>query len=192
MGNKKIIIVLFVLAALAQLYVPASMAVVRELVVSEGKTYKFRTAPVDPNNIFKGKYIYLSFKDNSVVSPSGSDLGFAEEVYVTLRIDSAGFAVPKELFLEEPFGYPDYLKVKVSYVDSDSRDVKRIFLSYPFTEFYMEESKAPKAEIVYGRSARDAQKSTYALVSIADGESVLRDVLIDGVPIKTVVEGENQ
>ena len=58
----------------------------------------------------------------------------------------------------------------------------------PFDRFYMEESKAPKAEKVYNAANSDQRKETYALVYIKDGTAVLNDVIIDGQSIATYVE----
>ena len=54
----------------------------------------------------------------------------------------------------------------------------------------MEESKAYKAERIYRDGLRDSTKQTYALVSVKKGNAVLRDVLIDDVSIKDIVESQ--
>ena len=60
-----------------------------------------------------------------------------------------------------------------------------IIVYYPFNEFYMDELKAPEAEILYRASSTFPGKTAYALVSIYRGESVIRDVYIDNKPIAT-------
>ena len=52
----------------------------------------------------------------------------------------------------------------------------------------MEESKAYEAEQIYIENQIDSSKKTYALVSIKNGDAVLKDVLIDGVSIREVVK----
>ena len=64
--NQKITIPAFILMVLAQLYVPASMIFQKERVITQGTAYKFRTAPIDPNDPFRGKYITLSFNETGV------------------------------------------------------------------------------------------------------------------------------
>lgn len=51
----------------------------------------------------------------------------------------------------------------------------------------MEEIKAYEAELTYSRSQLDSSETTYALVSIRDGDAVLKDVLINEVSIKDIV-----
>ena len=52
MVKKKMLFVLFILVALIQIAVSASMIINREIILKSGKQYKFRTAPVDPYDAF--------------------------------------------------------------------------------------------------------------------------------------------
>ncbi len=56
----------------------------------------------------------------------------------------------------------------------------------------MEESKASDAEEIYAKSLQDTTQLTYALVSIKNGDAVLKDVLIDGVSIKEIVKANQK
>ena len=61
----------------------------------------------------------------------------------------------------------------------------------PFNRFYMEETKAKPAEDSYRKAHRDSLPSNiYASVYIKNGEAVLKDVIIDGVPIARYVEDQ--
>ena len=66
MKNKNIIIILFLLVALAQLFVPAQMIYNQEDILDTGKLVKFQCEPIDPNDPFRGKYITLNFKENRI------------------------------------------------------------------------------------------------------------------------------
>ena len=55
----------------------------------------------------------------------------------------------------------------------------------------MEESKAYKAEQEYRESQQDTTKTTYALISIKNGDAVLKDVFIDKIAIRELVK-ENE
>jgi len=53
----------------------------------------------------------------------------------------------------------------------------------------MEESKAYDAELAYVKANRDSVvNNVYALVHVKDDNAVLKDVVIDGVPIQEYVE----
>ncbi|MBK6341440.1 MAG: GDYXXLXY domain-containing protein [Flavobacteriales bacterium] len=58
---------LFLGIALAQLAVPAWMIAGRERVLSQGEVFKFKTAPIDPRDPFRGEYVRLDFEAESAV-----------------------------------------------------------------------------------------------------------------------------
>ncbi|MEM9672464.1 MAG: GDYXXLXY domain-containing protein [Bacteroidota bacterium] len=186
MPKKTILLIAFLLVALVQLYVPASMILDREAVLAQGTEYKFRTAPIDPNDPFRGKYITLSFEDTTVPIVNENDWVAGESVYALLTIDEHGFAQIQSVTKEQPADDQDFLSITVSYVSSNGN--RQLTLQYPFNRFYLEESKAPKAERVYWESLRETSQTTYALVAISDGEAVLKDVLINGISVRELAD----
>ena len=62
-------------------------------------------------------------------------------------------------------------------------DGSKLLIEFPFDRFYMEESKAYDAELTYNRTLPDTSQVAYALVNIKNGESVLKDVMINGISI---------
>jgi uncharacterized membrane-anchored protein len=189
MNSKKIILIVFVLVALVQIYVPAKIILDRAIVLSSGKEFKFKTAPIDPSDPFRGKYINLTFNENTVEIQNKENWVHGETVFVLLSTDNNGFAKTKSVSKVRPVGDQDFLKVKVNYVAYDG---SKLFVEYPFDRFYMEESKAYDAELTYNRTLRDTSQVTYALVNIKNGQSVLKDVLINGIPIREIVKQEQQ
>lgn len=188
MDRKYKLLLVFILVALVQVYIPAKMILDSEGVLDSGIVYKFKTAPVDPTDPFRGKFITLRYKDNSLEVENESDWISGEEIYVILSKDKDGFAKIKFILKEAPQYEVDYFKAKIRSVSSSGSNQVRI--AYPFNRYYMEESKAEAAEKAYRRSQADTSKLTYALVSIKDGEVVLQDVLIDGVSIKDIAAKE--
>jgi uncharacterized membrane-anchored protein len=181
MTPKKSLFVLFILMVILQLFVPLKMILDREIILRYGTEFKFKTAPIDPHDPFRGKYISLQFYESLVDLPSDKEWLSGETIYLILSADADGFAVVDSITGEKPSGSQHYLKAKVSYYYSG-----RVRVNYPFDRFYMEESKAYDAELAYQESQADTTITAYALVSIKDGESVLKDVLIDGVPIREI------
>lgn len=189
MVNKKTIITVFVIVAIIQLAVSAKMIWDKESILKTGKEFKFETAPVDPSDPFRGKYITLEFKENSYKIQSGSEWQEGEEVYVILNTNSKGFATIKDLSKAKPDEGLDYVKATIQYITGPLLD--NVIVSYPFDRFYMEESKAYEAEKAYNETQLDSIKTTYALVNIKKGNAALKDVMIDGVSIIDIVN-ENQ
>jgi len=169
-----------------QLYVPASLLFQNERVIQFGTEYKFKTAPIDPNDPFRGKYITLTFEETSTTMEDSISWVNGTPVYVTLTTDDAGYAKILSLTDMEPTGSSDYIKANVDYVLSDT--VHTVFVRYPFDRFYMEESKAPLAEQAYNEAMVDSNQVAYALVLVQNGKAVIGDVVIDGISIQEVVK----
>lgn len=190
MANKKLLLIIFCIVAAVQLFVPAKMIFDSEDVIKTGKEFKFKTEPVDPNDPFRGKYITLRFEQNKIQQLVDTTWKERETVYVTLTHDSAGYAKIESISHFEPENTDDFVKCKVNYYNRYNESF--VYLEYPFEKYYMEESKAPKAEIAYRESARDTAQNTYALVNVKHGDAVLRDVLINDVSIKTIVKQQQE
>lgn len=186
MKSPTLLFSVFVLVALVQLYVPAKMILDREDVMISGKEYKFKTAPIDPNDPFRGKYITLRYEENMIEIHGETDWSTRETIYLQFTADSAGFARIRD-FSKEPPDDNDYLEAKVSTVIKDG-PLTQLYINYPFDRYYMEETKAQPAEQTYQESRQDSTQVAYALVSIKNGEAVLKDVMIDGMSIKEIVE----
>lgn len=184
---KKIILPLFALMCLAQWFVPAQMIYDQERVLREGKTYHFKTAPIDPSDPFRGKYITLRFEEDHVEVVNPKEWENAEYVYVSI-IDSAGFAKISTVSMYQPEG-ADYIKARVSFVSDYEPYTLRI--QYPFERFYLEESKASEAERLYWDNRTDSTQVIYAVVSIKDGNAALKDVMLNDRSIVDVVREIN-
>jgi uncharacterized membrane-anchored protein len=190
MNSKKTLVFTFMLVALVQLLVPAKMIWDREDVLATGTEYKFKTAPIDPNDPFRGKYIILSYKADTWSVLNEKDWREGETIYVSFTKDNAGFAKIKSISRKKPSSSNDFCKGKVDFVTADGSN--QIIVNFPFDRFYMEESKAYEAELAYGRSQLDTSKVTYASVNIKQGDAVLKDVLIDGVSLRELVKANQK
>ncbi|PRX56358.1 GDYXXLXY domain-containing protein [Flagellimonas meridianipacifica] len=190
MTPKKATFSLFILMVLVQLFIPAKMIWDNEDVLETGKEFKFKTAPIDPNDPFRGKYIFLDFDNTTVEIPRDHGWHRGDAVYVSIEEDSDGFAAIDSIWKKEPKHTQEFVQAKVGFINPYQADRVTMDVRYPFERFYMEESKAYDAEITYRESQRDTTKTTYALVHVKDGNAVLKDVLIDGVSIKELVNAK--
>lgn len=188
MSRKKWIIVAFVIVALAQLAVVFQMIGQREIIMSKGTMFKFKTAPVDPNDPFRGKYISLEFDANQFPADSTEQWNYGDEVYVSLTTDGEHFVSISSVNREEPAENQSYVLAEISHMNYNPYEV---FIRYPFDRFYMEESKAPVAEVVYFESAIDTNSVCWAEVFVLNGKAVISDVKIDGVSIIKLSEKAN-
>ncbi|RZJ70691.1 GDYXXLXY domain-containing protein [Flavobacterium sp.] len=182
MSNKWFIAL--AIAFVAQLFVPAQMIFERESIIDEGTAFKFKTAPIDPSDPFRGKYVYLNFELDEIHRPDSKKWADQTQAYVVLGEDENGFA--KAIGLSAS---AEKNSVKARIIANNYDDQIRIIL--PFDHFYMDEFKAPAAEKAYTRATivqalPESSSVCYAVVSVKDGEAVVTDVMIDGKSIREI------
>jgi uncharacterized membrane-anchored protein len=179
--NKKHIFLGFILVVVAQLFVPAKMIYDQERIIALGKEFKFKTRPIDPNDPFRGKYITLRFDIETHYSYKASEFKKGDDVYVLLRTDEFGMAAISDISKVKPGIELDYVVAQVNSVFD-----QRITINYPFNRYYMEESKAQKAEDLYREASRDSSQSTYAIILVRKGNASINDVVLNGESIKEI------
>ena len=151
-----------------------------------GNEFKFKTRPIDPNDPFRGKYITLFFEEREFFLDSTITWTDPRQFYVEVEKDTEGFAKIKNISIDEPNSTQDYFLAGFS-GSRNTEEGTTIFIDFPFDKYFMEESKAFEAEVAVRRSQADTTQITYALVAVKDGESVLKNVFINGIPIREVV-----
>ncbi len=175
--------IIFIIIAIAQIFVPIQMTMDNEDVIDSGVAYKFKTRPIDPTDPFRGKYITLRYEINHF-NTSDTTYVVGEEIYVYIRNDNKGFAEVHNVSKEPLDVKEDYVKTRVTYYYKG-----KVSFQLPFNTFYMEETKAYDAEMAYNRANRDSlPNNIYALVYIKEDSAVLKDVYIDDVPIQEFVD----
>jgi uncharacterized membrane-anchored protein len=180
MKNKKNILLLFTLVVLAQLYVPLQMIFNQENIINTGTEFKFQTAPIDPYDAFRGKYITLFFKEREVTVKNVEKYSSGETIFATIITTKNGFAKISSISKIKPENTDSYLKLKIGFPPNNDK----ITIDFPFNRFYMNENIAPKAEKIYREFSIKKKNETYALVAIKNGEAVIKDVRINEVSIK--------
>ncbi|HEY9489676.1 MAG TPA: GDYXXLXY domain-containing protein [Chryseosolibacter sp.] len=175
-------IVFFGLMCVAQWYVPGAMIVAQETVLRSGKVFRFKTAPVDPSDPFRGKYITLDFESEVYKHNNDRQWERGETVFVLLRENEYGFAQISDIADSEPIDAIDFFKAEVAFSDEET-----VRVNFPFDRFYLEESKAFQAEKIYRERQNDSTQTAYAVVRIKNGQAVLEDVLINDRSIVDIV-----
>lgn len=186
--NKKYLIPLFLIMVLAQLYVPGKMIFDEESIIQKGTSYLFELEPVDPTDFFRGKYITLGFKENKKFIDTIGIFSEGRTVYAMLSNNKKGIVKIDSLTLFPPDNAIPYFTTTISYSTRWGKDSTTVYIEFPFNRFYMEESKAPLAEIEYNQVARTDTIAALGKVYIFEGKTVLTDVLIGDTPIGEWVE----
>src|SRR5688572_30729009 len=150
MKSKSLLPILFLLLVVFQLYVPASVVFNQERIHISGTKFKMQLAPIDPNDPFRGKYIILSFKENTVRLPKQGNYASGNDVYVIMKPGQNDF-----LNIESISHDFQAVTLPRACIKAEIRSItevdgyKEAQLIYPFTRFYVEESKAAEIEERY-------------------------------------------
>lgn len=177
MKSKGFVIVLFAVIVGIQWFVPLQMLQDRRSTLSSGKIYKFKMAPMDPEDPFRGKYLDLRFEEDQIKVGPETQWQAGESVYVILQKDSLGFAQITNLSNDKPGSEKDYIKTTIGYVDGGESLTAHI--DYPFDRYYINERMAGPLEKILTENQRDTSKVNYAQVRIRSGQAILEEVFID-------------
>lgn len=180
MNRRTLRLVFFIALAVAQLAVAARAIILSEITLRSGEVYRFRLAPVDPVDAFRGRYIALRFaEDRSPVAVGVSHLS-QQKVYVPLVVDDEGFASFGPAALEVPDdGAYLHLQSGVEFLDDDGE--RRLSLALPFRRYYMREELTKEVDrSLWRRGIRPA----WVEVRVKGGMGVIEDLYVDGQPVR--------
>lgn len=186
---KNLRIALFILVALAQFAVPGSVIWKRAKTLREGRVWKFKTEPVDPVDLFRGRYIALRFtaetfpaeKSFEEENPRRKDNG----VFAVLRETADGFAEVERLSSESIAG-DNVIASERRYWDERK---KAQHVSFPFDKFWVNEKIAPAAEKTYRENSRRGKQNAYVTVRVHDGDAGIEQLFIENQPLPEYLRG---
>lgn len=183
--TRRISVILLVLVCAVQLAVPLAMIARREIALRNGETFRFRCAPVDPVDFFRGRYVDLGFSEERYEGPDADVLLRGQTVFAHLETDEDGFARIVALETTPPESGP-FVRCRVRWGGSN-----RATLDLPFSRYYMKETTAPDAEKLYRERLSDGTGEAWVETRILDGYAVLEELYIDGDPVIEVLEDES-
>lgn len=169
-------ILIFGVVALAQLGVPAAMVWQREQTLKQGRVWKFRTAPVDPVDVIRGRYIALHFAAEEFAAPAKFESG-NKSVSAVLKQGTDGFAEIDHLTIEAA-ETDDVVPVDSVWWYEGKQQVR-----FPFNKFWVAEANAPAAERAYVENNRRDNQNAYVTVRVRRGDAALDQLFIDGQPL---------
>jgi uncharacterized membrane-anchored protein len=183
--TRRISVILLVLVCAVQVAVPVATIARREIALRQGETFRFRCAPVDPVDFFRGRYVELAFDEQQHKGPDENGLVRGQTVYARLETGEDGFARIVGLVSSPPESGP-FVRCRVRWAGRDGV----VTLELPFRRYYMEETKAPNAEELYRERVAEGPGEAWVETRILDGYAVLVELFIDGKPVHEVLEDE--
>ena len=189
MNPYSIRLIAFGLVGLIQLAAPLAMIARREQTLRLGEVYRFRAAPVDPYDPFRGRYVTIVVASNSATRRPDQNIRPGQQVAVSLVTAEDGYTSCGEI-LDAPPETGAWLWARARDVRSDT-----VRLEMPFDRYYMNEQDAPEAERLYfqhlwrGAENRDP---VWIRVRIHQGQAVLEGLMIGEQTIEDVIMQQSQ
>ena len=152
----------------------------QEQILQHGRVFKFKTAPVDPYDAFRGRYVALRFTAETEAGKSFADSS-RHSLWVQFETDDKGFAKVKRVSTESLTG--DDVVAGMSGWGG---------IHFPFDRYYMDEKAAPEAEAAYRANSRREHENAYATVRILNGHAALEELYIDEKPIREFLRTETK
>ncbi len=180
---------LFLAVSISAAAYPVYKIVYYELPLSEPSVFRFEMAAVDPYDAFRGRYVTLSLRTDTIVL-KGADFSNRRYVYASVGRNKEGFAEVTGLYADKPEGVS--LKIKTPYPNDHAEGLKEGESAYraelPFKRFFMNEREAGKAEEVMNKMLRRGVKSAVVIKIYSDGNYSAEDIEIGGRSIREYIK----
>jgi uncharacterized membrane-anchored protein len=160
------------------------LVILQLMVVKYGRSFTFKTAPVDPYDAFRGRYVALRVEAQKAAIPEGMALFPGQKVYVRLDADDKGFGRITGVYLRRP-RVSAYTAARVAFLGKHE-----VAVHLPIERYYMEENAAKRAEKVYRQA--HAREDAYALVKVKDGTLLVVGLYIGDRKIEDILKEANR
>ena len=131
-----------------------------------------RTAPVDPIDAFRGRYVALHFEVETQQVAPPADTSSGQPVFVTLKTNAEGFAEIDQVAATKPAG-DDFMEAQLS----------GSAISLPFDKYWVTERDAPAAETAYRNLSRRGNQNAFVTVRVFRGDAAIEQLYLDNQPL---------
>lgn len=183
MTRRDRFLIAFAVLAVAQLAVPGSRLLLRELTLRTGARYRFQTAPVDPYDAFRGRFVSVRATADRAPFDGAQVPKHGTRVYVSVAEGEDGLARLTSAGTSRPAS-GDYIAARMAGTIS-SNEVRVVL---PLDRFYMNERLAPEAERAYRQSA--GARDAWLAVRVRRGMAVIEELYIGEKPIAEYLKAE--
>lgn len=187
MKRRALLRCVLTLALLIQLGVPAWMIARREWVLRHGEILRFRTAPVDPTDAFRGSYVALSFNERQ--ARYVGSLRRQQVIYVQAAPNWDGYASLVSAARRPGASGVWFRAHSECNWPGNGTNAALVGVNLPFDRFYLDEQSAPEAERLYRAANRRgstnaADHACWLQVRVAGGLAVPEELYVDGQPMR--------
>jgi len=159
------------------------MIVRYESTLQTGEAFRVRCVPVDPADLFRGRYVRIKLETFRVPLDEGQSFDEGKPAFIEVEKDEQGFMRVVDISTERP-KQGIYFEAK-GWVGFDGETKERFVEAIlPFDRYYMTEELAPQAERAY----RNAPTEAFAVIRVRDGFAALEQLYFDGLPVSEFLE----
>lgn len=178
-SNKYIVLIGFMVMVGAQWFFPLQTIFNKEKTIEEGVSYTFKSSPIYPHKVEKGRYINLNLSLPLIKVENAQEWERGERIFAELTTDSSGFAGISRITKEKPLS-GDYIDAEVGYVLYDESN--QLSVQFPFESYYLNNS-----EIVdlLNKGMMDTTMQVLVNVRVKNGDAVVTDMIVNGVSVKS-------
>jgi uncharacterized membrane-anchored protein len=180
---KLVRLIIFGVIALAQLAVPGSVVWHRYQTLRQGRVWKFKTAPVDPVDAVRGRYIALRLLADEAPTDQALSSSLA---YAVLKEDENGFARIDHLSPTHLNG-DNVVRVETAGWWSQTQHVR-----FPFDRFWVSERNGSAAEQAYFANSRRGNDNAYVTVRVHNGDAAIEQLYLDNKPLPEYLRQQPQ
>jgi len=155
----------------------------KEYTLRTGTEVMFKTAPIDPRDLFRGDYVILNYEISILnleeIPAEDSYFDYSDKIYLALELKD-GYGVPKKIYRTPPEDGL-YIKGTVKDViydwDTDETRIKQIRIDYGIESYFVPEGRGIEVEKEQGIGSKGVDVKV-----IVDkyGNAVIKSLLIDG------------
>ncbi|MGI6497168.1 MAG: GDYXXLXY domain-containing protein [Kiritimatiellia bacterium] len=205
--NRRWMLPIAIIGLAAQFGVMGWMILQREVALRNGVACRFRTAPVDPYDAFRGRYVALNLSEADSQQLCDREYARGQRIYAVIGEGTDGYSridrltthpEPEDVCIRTRVRHcwPDYRQLPAgtndtaqaayspgTYVPTGRYHVR---LALPFDRFYMEEKLAPEAEKAYRDAGGSDRQEGVLVVRVWRGLGVIEDLELGGRSIRDV------
>ena len=206
MKPKSLLIAAFALVALAQLLVPTLMISSKADYALKGNEFTFKVRHNRTGYPIRGNNLWLQLEADKFRVLDKKEWENSQVVFVVFDKDSLGYARVKEVTREQPDGTQDWMKVKAFLIVRDSIDFNRagarrfpdridynfLRLSYPFSNYVIDNTKAKVVEKEFFKAMNDTLKTISLKVHIRENQYLAGELMVDSVRFEKLMDGAKE
>ena len=192
MNHKRLLIIAFILVALAQLFVPFRMMSKQANLAKGGTEFYFKIRNNQSDSSLKGnagssvmgKNIWLQFEADSFKLTDKKDWDFRRNAFVSFTKDRFGFAMVVSVTQKKPGTGSDWVKAGAYRAGKDSGIIR---LSYPFKNYTIEDNNTKEFDSIFSKALNNPKSNLYLKINIRENQFIVNDLFIDSLSFKEFV-----